>query len=199
MRPAGETAWPDWGFTLVEVLVAITVTGIIALLIYGALETAIDTRERVEERTSGLRSRLGWSALVSTAIRGARPAASADDVVFVLEDAVGAPGLPSDRLRFITAGGLPPLTSDVEWRVTIGSTAGEIVLAAQPVGVVAPMRRIVAPLEGVGIGIRVRPADPGAPWQDAWPAESALPGAVELTYWSEEGTADAPVIVTLPR
>ncbi len=187
------------GFTLVEVLVAITVTGIVALLVYGALDTSIDARSRLEQRATRLSAEASWKQLVASAVRGARPASEADEVVFLLEDGRGAEGLPADRVSFISAGGLPPLTSDAEWQVTLGAAPDGVVMIARPIGVLAPDRRIPAPAGYIGVEIRVRGGAATAAWQDAWMQRTTLPDAIEITFWRIGGTASAPLRIALPR
>jgi len=198
MRAPTEDRRRRAGFTLIEVLVAITVTGIVALLVYGALDTSIVARSRIEQRSTRLSAEASWRQLVASALRGARSASEADEVVFLLEDGRGTEGLPADRLTFISAGGLPPLTSDAEWQVTVGVGPDGVVMIARPIGVLAPDRRIPAPAGYAGIGIRVRGGAASDAWRDAWIQRTTLPDAIEVTFWRTGGTAEPPLWIALP-
>jgi prepilin-type N-terminal cleavage/methylation domain-containing protein len=187
------------GFTLLELVVTIAVTGVVALLVYGVLDTAIDTERRVVARGEAARASAGWQSLVAAAIRNARPADAGGDAAFLLENGRSDGGLSSDRLTFFTAGGVAPLTSDVEWQVTLGAGRDGVVLAARPVGVAAPDRRIRAPGGLRGVSIRVRGDAPGDPWRDTWPRAGELPRAVEVTFEDGDGDAAGSLRVALPR
>lgn len=192
-RPAGS------GFTLLELVVAVAVTGVVALLVYGVLDTAIDTERRVATRGEAARASAGWQSLVAAALRNARPADAGGDAAFLLEDGRSGGGLYADRVTFFTAGGVAPLTSDVEWQVTLGAGRDGVVLAARPIGVAAPDRRVRAP-EGLrGVSIRVRGDAPGDPWRDTWARAGELPRAVEVTFQTEDGQVAGSLRIALPR
>lgn len=187
------------GFTLIELMLAIVVTGVVALLVYGAADAAIDTRSRLEARGLETSARQAWRAVVEDALRNARPANAFDDSAFVVVDASDGRGRPRDRLWFVTAGGLPPLTADSDWEVLLAPTPRGLSLVARPVGVTAPPRRLVAPEGVTGLDVRVLSVDPEAPgWVGTWQRPRLVPRAIELVYWTDDGPAGAPVRLTLP-
>jgi prepilin-type N-terminal cleavage/methylation domain-containing protein len=81
------------GFTLFELLVALTLTGIVALLVYGAAGTAIDTEQRLRTRESEGRAERAWRAILEDALRNTRSAEDYQRPTFVVES--GAPGTAS--------------------------------------------------------------------------------------------------------
>ena len=186
-------------FTLVEVMVAVVVTGVIVLAVFGSLGAALDTRERLEERRLALRSQLAWRAMIGDALRNARPAAARGDTVFYLEDRIGRGGVPEDRVAFIAAGGQPPLTPDADWVVVLEAGADGLHMLAAPLGVVAVPREIPAPPGLVGLDARVLSSTPeGRSWVTEWQREMALPEMVELTFWTDAGTAGEPLRIAFP-
>ncbi len=187
------------GFTLLELVVTIAVTGVVALLVYGVLDTAVDTERRIAARGEAARTAAGWQSLVASALRNARPAAGGGEAVFLLEEGRSAAGLSADRLTFFTAGGVAPLTSDAEWQVTLGAGRDGVVLAARPVGVAAPERRVRAPGPLRGVSIRVRGDAPGDPWRDTWPRADELPRGVEIRFQTGDGEPAGSLRVVLPR
>lgn len=186
-------------FTLVEVMVAIVVTGAIVLAVFGSLGAALDTRERLEERRLALRSQLAWRAMIGDALRNARPAAARGDTVFYLEDRIGRGGIPEDRVAFIAAGGQPPLTPDADWVIVLEASADGLRMLAAPLGVVAIPREIPAPQGLVGLEARVLSATgDGSGWVREWQRATALPEMVELTFWTDTGAAGEPLRIAFP-
>lgn len=185
MRPASVSA-AESGFTLLELLVAIVLTGIVGLLVYGAAGVAVDTQQRLEEKGREIRGRQAWRATLQEAFRNTRPAATYADTAFYLEERFIA-GRPADRVTFVTAGSMPPLTADSDWIVTLEAAAEGLVLSARPLGAVVPARRVIGIPGVTGLDVRVLDRDPPAGWRETWEYARLVPAAVELTYWTEEG------------
>jgi len=186
------------GFTLLELIVALVLAGVVALLVYGASAAAFDTQDRLEERRLALRSVQAWRATLEDALRNARPAPTYQDTAFWLDDRTDIGGRPRDRISFLTAGGLPPLTADSDWRVTVTATEQGLTLLAQPVGALVPARRIVGVPGITGLQVRVREFTPELAWSDTWRFPRLVPRAIELTYWSDAGPVGPPVRLALP-
>jgi prepilin-type N-terminal cleavage/methylation domain-containing protein len=192
------TARSRRGFTLVEVMLAIALTGIVAVLVYGASGIALDTEVRLAERELRLRSAEAWYAVARDALRNLRPSGGTAQPTLIVTPGTDPMGRPRDRLELITAGGTPPLTSDADWRMRLEVTERGLVLTARPIGVRTPGLEI-AGMAGV-TGLRVRVLDgrdePG--WLDAWNDPRLLPGAVEVTFWADSGPARPPLLVAIP-
>ncbi len=178
-------------------MVAIVLAGVVALLVYGAAGAAMDAQTRLEQRRLALRSARAWHAIVEDALRNARPAPTRQDTAFVIEDRVGATGRPDDRLTFVTAGSLPPLTADADWRVVLQTVGGSLGLTAVPVGVEAPPRTVLAPARINGLDVQVLGVTREPQWIDEWRFPRIVPRAIQLTYWTDAGPL-APVRLTLP-
>jgi prepilin-type N-terminal cleavage/methylation domain-containing protein len=186
------------GFTLLELIVAVVLAGVVALLVYGAAGAAADIQERLWAKRAAVQSSRAMRVAIEDALRNARPALRYGDTALVLDDAVGDAGRPADRLTFVTAGTLAPLTADADWAVTIEPTAEGLTLAAVPFGF-AEQPRVVARLAGVtGLDVRVLPPGPGQSWSNRWTQHTKLPRAVELTYWADTGAVGSPVRLALP-
>ncbi len=186
------------GFTLLELLVAIVLVGVVALLVYGIAGVAAGTQERVAQKQRALQSANALRATIHDALRNARPARRVGDTAFVLESRNDAGGRPVDRLSFITAGGLPPLTADADWEVTLEPSPRGLVMMAVPVGVVAPRRVIVGPSDITGLDVQVQEVTRDRRWADRWRFPALVPRAIALTYWTDAGPAGPPVVLALP-
>lgn len=186
------------GFTLIELVIALTLVGVVALLVYGAANAALDTQSRIEERQLAVRAERAWLALVEDALRNARPGAAYGAPVFIVEQNSDPEGRPRDRLKFITAGGTPPLTADADWEVTIEPTDAGLTMVAAPVGVDAPPRLLVGLPGKTGLDVRVHGASMEAEWLEDWRLDRLVPRAIELTYWTDSGPSGPPVLLNLP-
>lgn len=186
------------GFTILELLVAITLAGVVAVLVYGAAGAGIETGRRLEESRRVLQRARAMRVTLEDALRNARPALRLGDTAFVLEDLQDMSGRPVDRLSFITAGGLPPLAAEGDWFVILAPTPEGLRLSAAPAGV-RDATPVVALLPGVtGLEVRVQGLGAAAPWSGRWSFRSVVPRAVELTYWDDGGPLGLPLLVALP-
>jgi len=185
------------GFTLLDLLVAIVLTGVVALLVYGTSRAAFDTETRLAASRRAWQSRRAMRTLLEDALRNARSPLRPGDPAFQLQAQTSGQGVPGDRLTFVTRGGFPPLTGDTDWRITVAATPAGLSVIAVPLGVRAPAR-VAGLLRGVtGVEIRVQPPGGGA-WTRQWAFPAAFPRAVALTFWNDSAAIDAPLCVALP-
>ena len=184
------------GFTLLELLVAIIVTGIVALLAYAALQGALDTRERLERYRATVESEARLRALLTDALRHPAEAAAIDEPIFSLINGSDATGVPFDRIRFLSRGIVSPLGTSGPWEVTLQPSATGLLFDARPFGG-SPGRALRARLPDVrGLHVRVlaRSSDPA--WSRQWSSLGRMPAAVELTLVRDGRLpASAPLVV----
>lgn len=185
------------GFTLFELIVALTLTGIVALLVYGAAAAAIDTEQRLRTHEFEGRAERAWRAVLEDALRNIRSARDYQRPTFLVEPSTQGSGGPLDRVWFITAGGTPPLTPDADWEVTVESIDGRLALTAIPIGVNVPARRILGPPGMTGLDVQVLSGTGAQGSREEWTFRF-LPRVVSLTYWGSRGPLGAPVALTLP-
>jgi prepilin-type N-terminal cleavage/methylation domain-containing protein len=187
------------GFTVIELLVAIVVTGVVALLVYGIVGVALDTEARITGRRDVLQREIAFRAVLAEALRTVRQSDLAQPETFLLEESEGMAGLPRDRLSFVTAGGTPPLTADADWHVAVEATDDGLTLTAYPEGLATPPLTVLR-LPGVTgfdaevvVPGRVQPRLPGA--MAPLPSPPAL---LSLVFWDSAGPIGAPILVA-PR
>jgi prepilin-type N-terminal cleavage/methylation domain-containing protein len=180
------------GFTLIELVIGLTLTALAATLVAGSVRAAIDARER--QATAGEaehRARV-TRAFVRETVRGlATERAGLGDLV-VLNPGVAE---MADRLVFSTRGG-----STFGWDAEI--KAVELVVDRDPAtrhtGLVARVLRIEAgiPVEDTlslvpqVSGLRIRLMDAKGVWRGDWPDRTAAPVAFELRFEAEDAGAD---------
>ncbi|MBE0590812.1 MAG: prepilin-type N-terminal cleavage/methylation domain-containing protein [Gemmatimonadales bacterium] len=187
------------GFTLLELLVAIVVAGVVALLVYGIVGVALDTESRVTARRDALQREIAFRAVLTEALRTVRQSDLAEPETFLLEDGEGPAGQPRDWLSFVTAGGTPPLTADADWHVMVEASDDGLTLAAYAEGLATPPVTVLR-LPGVtGLDVeivvpgRVQPRLPGA--MAPLPSPPAL---VSIVFWDAAGPTGPPLLVA-PR
>lgn len=186
------------GFTLIEVLVSMVLTAVVALLVYGAAQAARDTQARIADERETLQKALAMRLLLESSLAGAQTVLLAPDTMFVLESRVSARGIPEDRLTFVASGDLPPLNPGADWIVTLGPSREGLRLSGGPMGIRTP-NRLLALLPGItGLAVRVMDPGGGPDWMEEWNFLAVLPHAVELTYWTDSGPVGLPLTVSLP-
>ena len=186
------------GFTLLEILVAISVAGIVALLVYGTAAAGHDVEARLRERRRALQTAQAFRSVVQDALRNARPSRQYGDTAFWIDAQRDSRGRPMDRLSFVAAGSLPPLTADADWRVTIEPHADGISITATPVGIAVPAREVARYSAATALQIRVLEPGSAAEWSERWRFPSLVPPAIELTYWDDHGPVGRPLLLPLP-
>ena len=197
------------GLTLLELLVALVLTSIVALLVYGSATAGTEAQRRLRENEHALQRARALRATLQDALRNVRPITKEGETTLVVVRGVDARGRPRDRLSFITAGGLPPLTGS-DWLVTLRPTPQGLQLVASALDVRAPAR-VLGPIPGVtGLRVRlvrtdsdtasVRIAPPQSETGESGlnPDQTALPRAVEITYWSDSGAVGSPLRMAIP-
>jgi len=187
------------GFTLLELVVALVLAGVVALLVYGAAAAGADTQARLRERGLAQQEARAFRATLEDALRNARPARIRGDTAFNLDVRRDAAGRPRDRIAFITAGAFPPLTADADWAVTVEPSPRGLLLEAVPLGVAAPVP-VVLRLPGVtGLDVQVLAMSRLREWTKRWVFPSLVPPGVEFTFWTDSGPGGGPPLrLTLP-
>jgi prepilin-type N-terminal cleavage/methylation domain-containing protein len=185
------------GFTLLELLVAIVLTGVVALLAYGTARAGIDLNERIARERSRVEAQMIVRSLLHDALRHLPEGggASMDDTLFTIADRFAADGLPSDIVRFVSHGVTPPFGASAMWSVTLLPTEDGIRLLAFAIGA-DRMAPIDAQLTGVrGLNVRVLARSADSTWLEQWESVGRVPAAVALEFLSERGTVVAPPLV----
>ncbi len=170
------------GFTLIEVVVAITLTAIVLAIAAAALGAATSARARVEahQRTTEAHARL--RGLLIDMLRHAPSADAADEPMLrIARDGAGRP-----TLMFLSTGVHEPLGTGAPWRVTIALEDTSLVVEAIPLGSASADTPLHSVLSGVSFfDVQVlEPARPGerAQWRRDWPMLRTRPPLVELRF-----------------
>ena len=203
------------GFTLVEVVVALTATVLVAGAVYLAASTALASAERNRAVQREARTQRNARMVLTALLRSARADVVTEDARFMGVDAAHAPtgsgsgsGWGSDELQLVGALGFPfaryPTGEPLRVRLWLGATPGAgqaLLMALQPWpgpdrgGDAGGADTVVlfAHLDGVEISYR----DPVTrAWLDSWDRPGLLPAAVAIEFRSVAPLP--PLVVNLP-
>lgn len=184
MRQSGS------GFTLIEIMVSIVLTGLVAMLAYGSVQVGLDSSARIETYRRTTESEALTRSLIADALRHVSDAPSGAS--FEIERTVES----GDVLRFVSRGVSGPLGAGALWRVEIGPSAAGLQFSAVPLeGNLNPIRGSVASLRA--ISVLVLRASDDAEWQDRWESTRQFPTAVEISFRDSDGApSGSPLMVT---
>jgi prepilin-type N-terminal cleavage/methylation domain-containing protein len=181
-------------FTLIEVMVAIVVTGLVVALAYTAAQAGFDTEERTARVRTGSEADAVGRAMIGNALRHALPGIIGGDTVFALE-AYRVNDRALVGLRFLTRGVIEPFGATGTWEVTVRPGSEGLRIEGRPVD-----SRDTAPITGTlpgvrAIEVRVRGRDARQGWLDAWVSPDRSPAAVAITFLDAAGqSTGAPLV-----
>ncbi len=163
-------------FTLVEVMVALVVTGLVVSIAYASVQAGLETSDRMAVvRTGEERERVA-RALLSRAIRHAVPGAIGGQPVFVLRDQPSG-----DELIFRTRGVSEPLGATGVWEVALLRNQAGMRLTGSAVGDSSATFTTQLPrVRRVDIRVLGRDARDG--WFEHWPFIDRSPVAVTIAF-----------------
>ncbi|HTS16731.1 MAG TPA: prepilin-type N-terminal cleavage/methylation domain-containing protein [Verrucomicrobiae bacterium] len=196
------------GFTLLEVLLAVAVLGMLVMCVYGTWNAALTSWRRGSQVTEDFqRERIVMDALTELTKSAIFFASSPSLYTFV---ATKNPGI-GDSISFVTASDayLPPseaiaagmrrvvisLEQD-EYRRTYLAIVNEPALRPNDDSSLPPLQAHVISMDVSGFNVRYRDPRDGN-WSDTWEEEQMPPSAVEYTIaFGERDGRTPPVVVT---
>ncbi|HEX2217254.1 MAG TPA: prepilin-type N-terminal cleavage/methylation domain-containing protein [Gemmatimonadales bacterium] len=174
------------GFTLLEVMVATVLTGLVAMLAFAAARVTAESAAFIERDLTALRGERAARQMLLDLLHNVRPPRIRGDTGFALA---------GDRLTF-TAAGAPPLDPEYDWLVDMRPGNDGLAISARSLGR-GPVSHAELRLPHV-TGWQVRVLAPRATnWRDAWVPSPVLPAAVAITLWSGERPFGPPLTVRL--
>jgi prepilin-type N-terminal cleavage/methylation domain-containing protein len=190
------------GFTLVEVLIAVVLAGIVALLLHGGTKEIAAIGERAASHRRDAASAAAIRRQVAAWLRTAYLEAGHEGKGFEGINGLGA-GTDGDRLRFRSSAGSWGRTGSLflELRMERGTGFVAVVTDVTATGASSQIQRIALVPEARQIQIRYY-LDTGGErrWVDEWRGLTTLPRAVELRILGDSvpPLLRAPLIVGLP-
>lgn len=195
------------GFTLIELMVAITIGGTALALVAGSVWATVQTRERqLRVSEEGQRFRVTRD-LLREVVRGMAAERTGRAELLVLEDGRSRGGAPADRLVVASRGGAV-LGWDAELKAVellldddpLTPQSGLVARVLRRAGTDAAVEDTVELLPAAArFSVRLLGAD--GDWRDEWPETALLPAAVEFRF--DAGRAappgeELPLVVRVP-
>jgi len=182
------------GFSLIELMIALVVTSLIASLAYSVARAGNDTSERLSSHQREGEATAVTFQLIADAVRHAEPGVRGGTDVFEVTNVVGPAGTRSSELTLLTRGIVAPLGSSELWTVHLETTRAGLTIEAGPVSNSEPRIRTV--LRNVGaLQVRALPRGTGASWTTDWPTPDIAPTAVELTFVTQSAARPLPPLI----
>ena len=174
-------------FTLVEVMVALVVTGLVVSLAYAALRGGLDTQARLTAHRADTEALITVRGMLRDALRHALPGVPGGPETFALVDRATTAGVPVDSLAFLSRGVVPPFGTAGAWRVSVSVGEGGLLVAATPVGAAMGVpQRATLPMV-TSLDIRALGRGAIARWASGWSDAGVAPRAVTLALGAADG------------
>jgi len=176
------------GFTLLEVIVAITVTGLALTTAGMALTAARSTAARIQTHEARTEAESRVRALLTDMLRHAPRAEQVDQPLLVVDRAGGTP-----VLRFLSTGVREPYGTGGVWVVEVALQDSTLVVRATPTGGDAgatPLTATLSPVEQFDVRVlEYATALASSAWRADWPIAQDRPRAIELSWQRVSGSA----------
>ena len=196
------------GFTLVEVVIALTIVATLLVVMFGSLRVGLAAWQRGDERADALQRARSLTQIITRAFGAAHP--------YVVPAQGGGParilfeGAP-DRVAFVTAAPPFPTAAPIAWTaVALSQDAGPVpglAVRQKPLPNEAPFDSGLQPVlvDGTVSDVRFRYLrESDRAWTDRWDAakEKGPPRAVEMTLSIVQAGRSAqqqpPLIISFP-
>ncbi|MBC7895495.1 MAG: type II secretion system protein [Cytophagaceae bacterium] len=184
------------GFTLIEVVIALVITGLVVTLAYAAVQGGLDTRDRLARQREQREALITVRAMIRDALRHALPGVPGGPEVFSLVNRVTTRGVSTDSVTFLTRGVSPPYGTSAAWRVTVNvDTAGLHFVAAPGSGAGGEMVMAVVP--GVtGLDVQATGRGMVSSWRSDWSDPSVAPQGATFSF-SDAAGGTQPLVARL--
>jgi prepilin-type N-terminal cleavage/methylation domain-containing protein len=188
------------GLTLIELVVALTITGLAMAAGYGALGAIVDHRQRVEERSAAVARAAAERGMLESWLAGTHLTVEEGGPAFRGLDGVSGDSA-DDELTILTTASTPIGSGETAVRLYVDrdertAERGLTATFAEWPGTLA--RRLEIDPRVTGLQIRYRSSLlTGAAWLPSWISTSILPVGVEVTL-TGDGPDSLPALLRVP-
>jgi prepilin-type N-terminal cleavage/methylation domain-containing protein len=177
------------GFTLLEVMVALVLTGIVVVTAYAMAQAAVDARSRLTTQLREVQSARAAREMLRDALRNARAPRHPGDPR-------GGITLVNGTLSFVAAGGATPLDPDYDWMFTIAPGQRGLTVTATAIGHALPAEVTFTVPEVTRWRVWLLGPD-GQAWQSDWTEPRFMPRAAVLAFWNGDRLLGLPLHIAL--
>jgi hypothetical protein len=173
-------------------MVAIVLTGVVALTAFGTGRVSVDARARLVAELDAAQSTRAMRELLRGSLRNAVAPRTAGDTTFALRDG---------RLSFVASGVGAPFDPEYDWRVTIAPDSGGLALHAAPVGraAAAPVAFRLPGVTGWDVQLLAPGAGAAPVWVREWSTPAVIPLAAVVAFAGDSAAAGTPLRVAIAR
>jgi|GEM_PF-3435155 len=176
-------------FTLLEVMVALVITGLVVLVAIATTQATLEARTRLATHLETVQRARAAREILRDALRNARARSRADDPD-------GGLVLDHGTLTFVAAGGAAPLDPDYDWRFTIAPSAAGLRVSAAAVGHTQPAVVSFLVPEVTRWQVWLLAPD-GSEWRTSWSDPRWLPRAIVIGVWHGNEPIGLPMHIAL--
>jgi len=160
------------GFTLLEVMIALVLTSVVALMAYASAKVTADASATLDDGLRVVRTDRAARETLLDLLHNVRPQRQRGDTSFALL---------GDTLKFTAAGAIP-LDPDHDWYVSIYPGPAGLEMDARALGRGPATRSRLELPDITRWEVRVLPPR-ATEWKDLWMPAPVLPAAVGLALW----------------
>ena len=169
------------GFTLLEVIVAMTVTGLALTTAGMALSAARNTAARIQVHQARTETDSRVRALLTDMLRHAPLAEQVDQPLLMIDRSADVP-----VLRFLSTGVREPYGTGGPWMVEVTVQDAALVVRATPLSGdlgASPLMATFAPVSGFDVKVLEHATALASPvWRADWPIAQDRPRVIELSW-----------------
>lgn len=183
------------GFTLIEVVISLVITGLVVTLAYAAVQGGMDTRDRLARQREQREALVTVRGMLRDALRHALPGVPGGSDVFSLVSRTTPAGWPIDSVTFLTRGVIAPYGTSAAWRVTVSvDSAGLHVLAVPAEGGADVIAAVVTGVTGLDVQATGRGMV--TTWMNDWNEPSVAPQGATFSFTDARGSTQ-PLVARL--
>lgn len=176
------------GFTLIEVMVALTITALVAALAGAALRAATDVRERVQLHRSTVDSEARMLSWLATMLRHPPAASAVDEALLTISRTTTG----SDSITFLSQGVEGTAGMGRVWRVSVTTREDGLHLHAVPINRMTarvPLESVLPHIRQLSVqALEPNNLSPGSTqWRPDWPVLQSMPRALRVTLLGTRG------------
>lgn len=176
-------------FTLLEVMVALVITGLVVLVAIATTQATLDARTRLTAHLETVQRARAAQEILRDALRNARAQSRADDPD-------GGVTLANGTLTFVAAGGAAPLDPDYDWRFTVAPGTDGLRVTAVAMGHAQPAVVSFVVPEVTRWQVWLLAAN-GSEWRTSWTDPRWLPRAIVIGFWHGRDPVGLPMHLSL--
>jgi prepilin-type N-terminal cleavage/methylation domain-containing protein len=178
------------GFTLIEVMLALVISGVVVTLGYSTLQAGMDVERRITSARNSDQHMTVMRALLGDALRHAVPGDAVAE--HRMRTVPGVDGTTA-QLAFVSRGIVTPHGGTAPWFVTLTTDSAGVTMDARAVDAgAAPLRLRISDARTFVVRFKARE---DLDWQPTWDDAARLPLAIEVRFLARDGRdAVAPVV-----